>query len=95
MPLARLMGAIFANQGLRARGVGAHATLYEAVRAQLHPPLGPVVDPFDWMRRLRNSTEYPDLDKPIANDADLAEALPAAQKILDAARTMLDRMPAY
>lgn len=89
------LAAILANQGLRAKGIGAHATLYRATRAQLHPPLGPIIDNFDWMRRLRNTTEYPDLDKPIANFADAEEAVPTAQKIIQTAHTVLDRMPVY
>ncbi|MHA6694021.1 HEPN domain-containing protein [Homoserinimonas sp. A520] len=89
------LAAILANQGLRAKGAGAHATLYQAARAQLHPPLGPAIDSFDWMRRLRNATEYPDLDKPIANLADVEEAIPAAQKIVETARRVLDQMPVY
>lgn len=68
------LAAVLANQGLRAKGAGAHATLYEATRAQLHPPLGPILDPFDWMRRLRNSTEYPDLDSPVAGLDDVKES---------------------
>lgn len=91
----KALAAVLANQGLRAKGAGAHVTLYDAVRAQLHPPLGPILDQFDWMRRLRNSTEYPDLEKPIANKADLGEAIPAAMKILELARSVLDRMPVY
>lgn len=89
------LAAILANQGLRARGAGAHATLYQAVRAQLHPPLGPAIEAFDWMRRLRNATEYPDLDKPIADVSDVEEAIPAAQEIIAAARKVLDQMPVY
>src|SRR5690554_4329683 len=49
------LAAILANQGLRSKGAGAHAVLYEVVHAQLHPPLGSLLDPFDWMRRLRNT----------------------------------------
>lgn len=89
------LAAVLTNQGLRAKGAGAHATLYEATRAQLHPPLGPILDPFDWMRRLRNSTEYPDLDSPVAGLDDVKEAIPAARKIIDLARTVLDQMPVY
>ena len=89
------LAAVLANQGLRAKGAGAHLTLYEATRAQLHPPLGPVLDEFDWMRRLRNSTEYPDLDRPIAGLTDVQDAIPAARKILELVKTLLDTMPAY
>lgn len=89
------LAAILANQGLRTKGIGAHATLLDATRAQLHPPLGPVLEPFDWMRRLRNTTEYPDAESPVANADDVYEAVPSAAKIIETARTVLDQMPVY
>lgn len=91
----KALGALLANQGLRASGNGAHATLYDVARAQLHPPLGPTLEAFDWMRRLRNTTEYPDLDKPMAEEQDLQEAIPSAEAIIAAIRTVIDSMPVY
>jgi hypothetical protein len=91
----KALGAILANQGLRAKGAGAHATLYEVAMAQLEPPLGARLEPFDWMRRLRNTTEYPDLDRPVATLDDVREALPATAVIIDLARDILDQMPPY
>ena len=43
-------------KGLRTKGAGSHANLYDALRAQIHPPLGPILDAFDWMRRLDATT---------------------------------------
>lgn len=91
----KALTAILAVQGLRAKGAGGHAVLYEVTRAQLHPPLGPVLKEFDWMRRLRNDTEYPDGERQTADANDVAEALPAARRIVDAARTVLDELPLY
>lgn len=91
----KALAAILANQGLRAKGAGAHAVLYEVAKVQLHPPLGPALAPFDWMRRLRNTTEYPDADTPVAEADDVAEALPAAETIIKTAATVLDKMPVY
>lgn len=93
---ARLsLAAILINQGLRPRGEGAHAVLHEAVLAQTEPPKQAEFREFDWMRRLRNDTQYPDLDRPTAAADDVAQAIPAAQAILDRARVLLDHMPPY
>ncbi len=91
----KALAAILANEGLRTRGVGAHATLLEVVLAQLHPPMGPTFEAFDWMRRLRNTTEYPDADTPIAEAADVIEAIKAAERVVDTAERMLSNMPVY
>ncbi len=50
---------------------------------------------FDWMRRLRNSTQYPDAETPVAAADDVAQALPAAHAIVDRAVVLLDHMPPY
>lgn len=91
----KALAAILANQGLRAKGAGAHATLYEAVRAQLHPPLGKDLEPFSWMRPLRNDTEYPSLERSVASPDDVTEAGTAASIIIQRASTVLDNMPVY
>ncbi|GEP27126.1 hypothetical protein CLE01_17240 [Cryobacterium levicorallinum] len=54
------LAAELANQGLRAKRAGAHLTLYESTRAQPHPPLGPVLDELDWMRRLAQQHGIPE-----------------------------------
>ncbi|MEU7002766.1 hypothetical protein [Nonomuraea sp. NPDC046570] len=50
--------AVLENQGLRATSRGGHIAIYEAVSAQLDPPLGQSLRPFDRMRRRRNEAEY-------------------------------------
>jgi hypothetical protein len=91
----KALTAILTNQGLRAGGDGAHAVLLEAVLAQLDPPLGAIFRPFTWMRPLRNHTQYPAPEHPVASAADVAEAIPAAAAMIDAAAKVIDQMPAY
>ena len=93
---ARLaLAAILINQGLRPRGDGAHAVLLEAVLAQLEPPRQGEFRQFGWMRRLRNDTQYPEVNRPVAASDDVAQAIPAAQAILDRSAILLDHMPPY
>jgi HEPN domain-containing protein len=92
----KALAAILVNQGLRPTGGGGgHAVLLIAVRAQLHPPLGVDLAPFDWMRRTRNDSEYPTADAPVASREDLDEALPAAERIIEIATRVLPTMPAF
>jgi HEPN domain-containing protein len=93
---ARLaLAAILINQGLRPRGEGAHAVLLESAIAQLEPPRQVEIREFDWMRRLRNDTQYPDLDRPSASSDDVDQAIPAARAIVERARLLLEAMPPY
>lgn len=93
---ARLsLAAILINQGLRPRGEGAHAVLLEAVLAQTEPPRQSEFREFNWMRRLRNDTQYPDVDRPTAAADDVAQAIPAARAIVERAAHLLDHMPTY
>jgi hypothetical protein len=91
----KALAAILVNQGLRAGGDGAHAVLLDAVLAQLDPPLGAIFRPFTWMRPLRNHTEYPSPEYPVAQSVDVAEAIPAAADMIDAATKVIGQMPTY
>lgn len=91
----KALTAILVNQGLRAGGDGAHAVLLEAVLAQLDPPLGSIFRPFAWMRPLRNHTQYPAPEHPVARAEDVEEAIPAAAAMIDAAAKVIAQMPAY
>ena len=91
----KALTAILVNQGLRAGGDGAHAVLLDAVLAQLDPPLGAIFRPFSWMRPLRNHTQYPAPEHPVARAEDVEEAIPAAKAMIDAAAKVIDQMPAY
>ena len=93
---ARLaLAALLVNQGLRPRGAGAHAVLHEAAIAQLEPPRQPEIREFGWMRRLRNDTQYPDIDRPSASGNDVDQAIPAAKAIVDRATRLVEVMPPY
>jgi len=60
----KALTAVLENQGLRPRTRGGHLAVYDAVRAQLDPPLGKTLRPFDRMRRQRNDAEYPPSNAP-------------------------------
>jgi phosphoribosylanthranilate isomerase len=92
----KALAAILANQGLRATGApGAHALLLEASQAQLDPPMGRTLRNFDWLRRTRNSTEYPTLGSPALRAEDVQDAIPLAADIVDVAARVIPNMPVY
>lgn len=93
----KALTGVLANQGLRATAAGGHLATYEAVHAQLVPPLGAVIRPFDRLRRQRNQAEYPTADKPlpVLESADLIEDIAKAGDIVDACARILDQMPVY
>jgi len=81
----KALSAILAVQGIRAKGVeGGHAVLLDAIRPQF-PDDRQVLQRFDWMRTVRNNTEYPDFATPSASQEDVADAQAAAQAIVDLA----------
>lgn len=93
---ARLaLAAVLVNQGLKPRGEGAHAVLLEAAIAQLEPPHQPEIRQFEWMRRLRNDTQYPDIRRPSASADDVDQAIPAATAIVVRAARLIEIMPQY
>ena len=92
----KALTAILANQGLPPMGSeGGHAVLLDVALAQLDPPLGDDLWEFDWMRRIRNNSAYPSPERSVASAADVAEALPAADRILEIAARMVEQMPVY
>ncbi len=78
----KALAAVIAIEGLRVRPVGgAHRNTGIAAAAYVtDPSLGE----FDWMRQVRNATEYPDLDRPTATAQDVAEAIDASSAIITA-----------
>ena len=91
------LAAVLANQGLRATSNGGHLAIYDAVTAQLDPPLGKILRPFDRLRRQRNQAEYPPIDRPAPElaPADLSQDIAVARKIVDTCAQVLDQMPVY
>lgn len=93
---ARLaMTAILENQGLRPTISGGHVAVYEAVLAQLDPPEGRKIRPFNEMRRIRHSVEYPAMGVSIPSPADVREACPQVETIIGMAEQVLDSMPVF
>lgn len=78
----KALTAVLAREGLRVRPVGgAHRNTGVAAAAFVaDDSLGE----FDWMRQVRNSTEYPDDERPAATAQDVIEAIEAAESIVAA-----------
>ena len=85
---------MLAVQGLRPSGSGHHAVLLDVTMAQFEPSRK-LLKQFGWMRTLRNDTEYPDSDRPIATIADVDEAIAATHEIIGFAASTLDRLSRY
>ncbi len=85
----KALTAILAVQGLRARGGnGGHVVLLDVTRPQF-PDHAAVLARFDWLRNLRNATQYPDFQRPTATVEDVQAAIPAATEIVDLAETII------
>lgn len=82
-------------QGLRPTSGGGHIALNDAVIAQFGRGMGDVIRPFGSMRRLRNTSEYPSIDQPVASADDARRAADQAQAMLDAVRRVIDELPRY
>lgn len=91
----KALTSVLENQGLRPTSRGGHLAVYEAVRAQLSPPLGDVLTPFDRMRRQRHDAEYPPADSPELTEADVREDIPKATAIVQLAGQVLDQMSPF
>lgn len=79
----KALSAMLACQGLRAKGGdGGHRVLGELMQAQL-PDQKKLLREFDWMRQTRNDTEYRDPGRPAATSQDVADAIPAAERIVE------------
>lgn len=91
----KALWAILANQGLRPTHRGGHLAAYHAVKAQLDPPMGQQLRPFDRMRRQRRDAEYPKIDTPEMVPDDVRDDLPKIGDIVDMAAHVLDNMPVY
>ncbi|WP_188195778.1 HEPN domain-containing protein [Nonomuraea sp. SYSU D8015] len=87
--------AVLENQGLRATSRGGHIAVYEAVNAQLDPPLGKTLRSFDRMRRRRNEAEYPRLGSPGFSADDVRADIPKVEAITEVAAKVIDSMPPF
>jgi hypothetical protein len=91
----KALWAIMANQGIRPTSKGGHLAVYHAVMAQLDPPMGAQLRPFDRMRRQRRQAEYPDMSTPDLAADDIVDDLPKVTAIVDIAERVLDQMSVY
>jgi hypothetical protein len=91
----KALTAVLENQGLRPTTRGGHLAVFDAVRAQLDPPLGKTLRPFDRMRRQRNDAEYPPSNAPAITATDVQEDIPKATAIIDLAERILDQMSPF
>ena len=90
----KALTAILVNEGLRpGGGEGGHAVLREAVLAQLEPPTQLSIRAFGWMRQVRNSSSYPEPNAPVADRADVTEAIRAALEVIKVAEKVVPGMP--
>jgi hypothetical protein len=89
----KALTAILLIQGLRPTRDADHTGVLEAVRAQLHPPLGATLAPYTRIRRARNAGDYLD-ELPTTTD-DVTADPPACRAIVEMAVKVVDQMPPY
>lgn len=87
--------AVLENEGLRPTSRGGHIAPYSAVIAQLDPPMGAILRPFDRMRRTRNRSEYPSFTTPDVTPDNVRADLPVAESIVEVCGSVLDEMSPY
>jgi hypothetical protein len=73
----KALTAVLQNQGLRPTTRGGHLAAYDAVTAQLDPPLGKTLRPFNRLRRTRNSAEYRPHEPTCGHTAPISTATPS------------------
>lgn len=87
--------AVLENEGLRPTSRGGHIAPYAAVSAQLDPPMGTILRPFDRMRRTRNRSEYPSFTTPEVTADNVTSDIPAAEAIVEICQGVLDQMSPF
>jgi hypothetical protein len=92
---ARLSPRPAENESLRPTTRGGHLAVFEAVRAQLDPPMGRAVRQFNRMRVRRHDAEYPPTDSPEITSDDVREDQASAQGLIDIATRLLDEMSPF
>ncbi|MFE7097772.1 hypothetical protein [Streptomyces erythrochromogenes] len=91
----RALAAVLQNQGLRATSRGGHTVIYEAVRAQLDPPLGSMLRPFNRMRARRNEVEYRSSEAPAVTPDEVTADLAKVEALIELAEKAIPNMPRY
>jgi len=91
----RALAAVLQNQGLRATSRGGHIAVYEAVFAQLDPPLGSVLRPFNRMRIRRNEVAYRSSETPSVTADDVTADVSKVEALIEVAEKTIPNMPRY
>ncbi|MFJ9028543.1 hypothetical protein ACIRQP_08460 [Streptomyces sp. NPDC102274] len=91
----RALAAVLQNQGPRVTSRGGHTAVYEAVRAQLDPPLGSILRPFNRMRARRNEVEYRSSEAPSVTPEEVAADVPKVEALIELAEKAVPNMPRY
>ena len=91
----KALTAVLAVQGLRPTSAGGHLAVYHSSLAQFEPPMGKKIKPFDWMRRTRNETEYPNADSASVHIDDVDEAIAIAAGIIELAAKLVQTLPPF
>ena len=91
----KALTAMLENQGLRPTSRGGHLAVYEAIRAQLDPPMGQALRPFDRIRRQRHDVEYPPTDAPQITAEDVHDDAAKAAAMVDLSERILDQMSPF
>ncbi len=87
--------ALLEIQGLRPTTQGGHIVVFEALIAQLQPPMGSVINPFNRMRRTRRVAEYPQKKDQDVTEADICEDLEKAEEIVKLAERLIGELPPF
>ena len=86
----KALAVVLAVHGLRVRPVGGAHRNTGLAAAALMPAMANVIAEFDWMRLIRNSTEYPEDARPEATLDDVREAIAAGGGILEACALVVE-----
>ncbi|HZL07416.1 MAG TPA: hypothetical protein VFE45_18710, partial [Coriobacteriia bacterium] len=89
----KALTAILLAQGLRPTRAGGHIAVYDAVHAQLEPPLGRDLAAYHRVRRARNAGDYREEHDAVADDVRADH--PGCQKIVDIAERVIGQMPPF
>ena len=91
----RALAAVLQNQGLRATSRGGHIAIYDAVLAQLDPPLGSLLRPFNRMRARRNEVAYRSSEAPSVTAEDVRVDVSKVEALVGVAEKAIPNMPRY
>lgn len=94
----KALAAVLIAQGLRPTFRGGHIVLQDVVAAQFTPAIDDVVRGFRRMRRVRNESEYPTDEHPVATARDARQAQRYCADTMDtinAADRLIELVPNY